>query len=311
LAQTFVKFISLFSGVGGFDLGLEQAGWECVYQVELKKWCYQTLQRIWPDVPKQKDIHDVNGALIPVADVIVFGSPCQDLSLAGTKLGLDGGRSSLFYEATRVIKEIRDATQGQFPKYAIWENVPGAFNANGGADFSKVLDTLAEVGALGIEWACLDAQYFGVPQHRLRLFTVATFCPARSNRGGREILHVQHVGRRFIAKSGDAFRSDPSAPVAMFGGGRTKTWKEREISVTLTATDRRAASNGVMYGTKMRRLTPIEHERLMGWPDNHTAFRADGKKNSDAMRYEMCGNGVVAPVAKWIGEQINLAEIGL
>jgi DNA (cytosine-5)-methyltransferase 1 len=97
----------------------------------------------------------------------------------------------------------------------------------------------------------------------------------------------------------------------MFGGGRTKTWKEREISVTLTATDKGAVGNGAMYGTRMRRLTPVEHERLMGWPDNHTAFRFDGKKNTDSARYEMCGNGVVAPVAQWIAEQIDLAEIGL
>jgi DNA (cytosine-5)-methyltransferase 1 len=306
-----VRFVSLFTGVGGLDLCLEQAGWECVYQVEIKKWCYQTLQRNWPNVPKQKDVHDVNGALIPIADVIVFGSPCQDLSLGGKMEGLKGDRSSLFFEATRIIKEMLDATKGQFPKYAIWENVPGAFNTNGGADFGKVLDTLAEVGAMGIEWACLDAQHFGLPQHRLRLFTVACFCPTRSDRGGREILHVTHVGRRFIAKSGDAFRSDPTTPAAMFGGGRSKTWKEREVAVTLTATDKRAPSNGVVYGDRIRKLTPIEHERLMGWPDNHTAFRADGKKNSDAARYEMCGNGVAAPVAQWVAEQINLAEIGL
>lgn len=304
-----MKFISLFTGAGGLDLGFEAAGWECVYQVELNKWCYQTLERHWPNVPKQKDIRNVNGADLPFADVIAFGSPCQDLSRGGKETGIDGAKSSLFYEATRVIKEMRDASQGQFPKYAIWENVPGAFSANGGADFGKVLDTLAEVGALGIEWTCLDAQHFGVPQHRLRLFVLACFNPDSAIRGGEQVFNVQHVGRRYIATSSDSIETGIDQVPVVFGGGRSKIWKERLVTTTLCATDEKSPSNVVLHEYGIRKLVPLEYERLMGWPEGHTAYRANGKTNSDTTRYRMCGNGVVAPVATWVAQQVD--KIGL
>ncbi len=158
-----MRFGSLFAGVGGFDIGLEAAGWECAWQVEWDKHCQQTLQHHWPDVPKWWDVSDVNGAELPPVDVITFGSPCQDLSVAGKRAGLDGGRSNLFFEATRIIKEMRDATNGTYPRWAIWENVPGALSSNNGADFERVLEEMVDLGGHHIEWSILDAQFFGVP----------------------------------------------------------------------------------------------------------------------------------------------------
>jgi DNA (cytosine-5)-methyltransferase 1 len=108
-------------------------------------------------------VSDVNGAELPPVDVITFGSPCQDLSVAGKRAGLDGGRSNLFFEATRIIKEMRDATNGTYPRWAIWENVPGALSSNNGADFERVLEEMVDLGGHHIEWSILDAQFFGVP----------------------------------------------------------------------------------------------------------------------------------------------------
>ena len=191
-------FGSLFAGVGGFDIGFEAAGWKCEFQVEWDKHCQQTLQHHWPDVPKWWDVSDVKGTELPPVDLITFGSPCQDLSVAGNRAGLqlEGGRSNLFYEATRIIKEMRDGTGNNFPRWAIWENVPGAFSSNKGADFGSVLDEMANIGAVAVEWNCLDAQFFGVPQRRRRVFVIACFDPAIANRGGQKILPVSEGRRR-------------------------------------------------------------------------------------------------------------------
>jgi DNA (cytosine-5)-methyltransferase 1 len=195
-----MKFGSLFAGVGGFDLGFEAAGMECCFQVEWDKHCQQVLAHHWPDVPRWSDVSDVNGAELPPVDVITFGSPCQDLSVAGKRAGLDGGRSNLFFEATRIIREMRDGTDGVFPRVAVWENVPGAFSSNEGHDFGSVLDGLAESGALGIEWAVLDARWFGVPQRRRRIFVVAEYDPARAFRSGNPIFAIGKGSPRDLEK---------------------------------------------------------------------------------------------------------------
>lgn len=195
-----MKFGSLFAGVGGFDLGLEAAGWTCAWQVEWDKHCQQVLGHHWPDVPKWWDVSDVNGTELPPVDVITFGSPCQDLSVAGKRAGLEGSRSNLFFEATRIIKEMRDATRNTFPRWAIWENVPGAFNSRNGDDFEAVIKEMANLGGHHIEWHCVDAQFFGVPQRRRRVFVIACFDSAILNRGGREVLPVGEGRRRNPAK---------------------------------------------------------------------------------------------------------------
>ena len=110
---------SLFAGVGGFDLGMEQAGFTVLWQAEWDKHCQSVLRRHWPDCALYGDVTDVNGGEIPPVDVITFGSPCQDLSVAGKRAGLDGDRSSMFFQAIRIIKEVRDATEGVFPRVAV------------------------------------------------------------------------------------------------------------------------------------------------------------------------------------------------
>lgn len=149
------------------------------------------------------DITKIKGDNIPQVDIITFGSPCQDLSIAGKRAGLSGGRSGLFMEAVRVIKEMREATNGEYPKYAVWENVPGAFSSNKGEDFRTVLEELARIKETGISipspdkskwakaglitgddwsiaWRTMDAQYWGVPQRRLRISLVLDLTGGRA-----------------------------------------------------------------------------------------------------------------------------------
>jgi DNA (cytosine-5)-methyltransferase 1 len=189
-----MKVLSLFSGVGGFDMGLENAGMETVFQCEWDKHCRTILDRHWPDVPKWDDVSTLTGEHIlahaPVIDVVAWGSPCQDLSVAGKRAGLEGGRSNLFYEGMRIITELRKASNGKYPRISIWENVYGALNSNKGEDFEAILKEMVEAGSLLCEWRVLDAQYFGIPQRRRRVFVVAVFDSATANRCPDPLLPV-------------------------------------------------------------------------------------------------------------------------
>jgi DNA (cytosine-5)-methyltransferase 1 len=393
---------SLFSGVGGFDMGFDQAEYDCVFQVEWDKNCQQILTKHWPEVPKWLDVQEVNGAEIPPCDVLTFGSPCQDLSVAGKRAGLDGDRSSMFYEATRIIKEMRDATESVYPRIVVWENVPGAITSNNGADFGQVLDTLADIGAVDIHWSVLDAQYFGVPQRRRRIFVIAIFDPATAARCPETLLPViegsrgdfakgrkarkdaarlaeasvdssneqtigslcardyKGVGNQYVAENklvvekdfdnGSENRTTVLMPVAysIREDAKANNFSATETDVALClnglvpstqshhaqifiaepqptyAFDTQFGSNAAVFedtsptlkstqqppsvsppGLAVRRLTPLECERLMGWPDDHTRWTADGKEQADTNRYRQCGNGVATPVARWIAQHIR------
>ena len=186
-----MKFVSLFAGAGGFDLGLEAAGHECIGQCEIEPTARAVLERHWPHVPKHDDVTTIQHDTFPHPELVTFGSPCQDLSVAGKRAGMVDGetRSGLFYEAVRYIREIQEATDGLLPRCALWENVPGAYSSNGGEDFATVLALLVggdvrtpptgwpnagvAFGPLGsAEWRTLDSQYFGVAQRRRRVFLV-------------------------------------------------------------------------------------------------------------------------------------------
>jgi len=250
-----MRFGELFAGVGGFSLGLEKAGWKCGWQVEWDPHCQQTLAHHWPDVPRWGDVSDVRGWELPVVDVITFGSPCQDLSVAGKRAGLEGGRSGLFFEATRIIKEMRDATRGTFPRWAIWENVVGALSSRDGDDFEAVLQEMVGLGACLVEWAVLDAQFFGVPQRRRRVFVLACFDPATAERCGEQILAVGESRRRNPAK-GKQKGQDPAGAVATgFGNSGFERWAEQRSAITLSARDYKSPNNVVVPAP----FTPSSH----------------------------------------------------
>jgi DNA (cytosine-5)-methyltransferase 1 len=174
------RFGSVFSGIGGFDLGFERAGWECAWQIENDPFCRRVLERHWPAVPKWGDLRAVRGAELPEVDLVCGGWPCQDLSVAGRRAGLAGARSGLFWELVRLIKELREASGGTRPTTVVGENVPGLLSSDGGRDFAAVLHGLADSGCVEVGWRVLDSRFFGVPQRRRRVFLVGRLggpCP--------------------------------------------------------------------------------------------------------------------------------------
>ena len=189
---------SLFDGSGGFPLGGLLAGITPVWASEIEPFPIRVTTKRLPFMKHYGDISQMDGGKIEPVDIITFGSPCTDMSIAGRRAGLDGKQSSLFYQAIRIIQEMREATHGRYPRYIVWENVPGAFSSNRGEDFKAVLEAvigIKEPGAqvsmpeknlwpyadlyLGEQWSVayrtLDAQYWGVPQRRRRIYLVADF----------------------------------------------------------------------------------------------------------------------------------------
>ena len=187
---------SLFDGSGGFPLGGLLSGITPVWASEIEPFPIRVTTKRLPFMKHYGDVSKMDGADVEPVDIITFGSPCQDMSIAGRREGLDGSRSSLFYEAVRIVKEMRCATDGKYPRYIVWENVPGAFSSNKGADFQSVLEEICSVKGYEIDparparwpaageivaddfslaWRVFDAQYWGVPQRRKRIYLVADF----------------------------------------------------------------------------------------------------------------------------------------
>lgn len=224
-----MKLMSLFDGSGGFPLAASLCGIEPVYAAEVEPYPIAVTKNRFPKMKHLGDVSKVKGGEIEPVDIITFGSPCQDMSIAGKRAGLkhaDMGddettRSGLFLEAIRIIKEMREATNGVYPRYAIWENVPGAFSSNRGEDFRTVLEEFIRVkekdavmpdvpkagwpyadcysgNGWSLAYRVFDAKYWGVPQRRRRIYLVADF---RGQRAG-EILFKREGLRGHTAQSG-------------------------------------------------------------------------------------------------------------
>lgn len=224
-----MKLMSLFDGSGGFPLAASLCGIEPVYAAEVEPYPIAVTKNRFPKMKHLGDVSKVKGGEIEPVDIITFGSPCQDMSIAGKRAGLkhaDMGddettRSGLFLEAIRIIKEMREATNGVYPRYAIWENVPGAFSSNRGEDFRTVLEEFIRVkekdavmpdvpkagwpyadcysgNGWSLAYRVFDAQYWGVPQRRRRIYLVADF---RGQRAGEILLKPEGL-RRNSAQSG-------------------------------------------------------------------------------------------------------------
>lgn len=181
---------SLFDGSGGFPLGGMLAGITPVWASEIEPFPIRVTTKRLPFMKHYGNVSEMDGGKVEPVDIITFGSPCQDMSVAGKRAGLEGSRSNLFYEAVRIIKEMRNATGDEYPKWACWENVPGAFSSSGGEDFRCVLESLCGVidesvsipkpkkwanageilgDSYSLAWRVLDAQFWGVPQRRKRM----------------------------------------------------------------------------------------------------------------------------------------------
>ena len=199
-----MKLGSLFDGSGGFPLAGAICGITPVWASEVEKFPIAVTSKRLPNMEHLGDIREIDGAAIKPVDIITFGSPCQDLSIAGKRAGLRGERSGLFAEAIRIIKEMRYATHGKYPRYIVWENVPGAFSSNKGEDFRIVLQEIAQIAdpkvsiprsaakwngageivaeTYSIAYRTLDAQFWGVPQRRRRIYLVGDFGGQRAGK---------------------------------------------------------------------------------------------------------------------------------
>lgn len=229
---------SLFDGSGGFPLGGLLSGITPLWASEIEPFPIRVTTKRFPQVQHLGDISQVSGADIAPVDIITFGSPCTDMSVAGKRAGLDGRQSVLFYQAIRIIKEMRCATNGNYPRYIVWENVPGAFSSNKGEDFRAVLEEICKVKdesvsvpqsgkwtnageivgeQFSLAWRVLDAQYWGVPQRRKRIYLVADFA-------GRSAGKILFESEGLSGYSAEGFRSWQGTSCHAEGGtGETGT----------------------------------------------------------------------------------------
>lgn len=288
-----LKVASFFSGIGGFDLGLERAGMEVVFQCEWNAFCQKVLQKHWPNVKLMGDINDVTISEVPKAEVWCGGFPCQDVSLAnqGKRKGLEGNRSGHFYKYAELIEQGR-------PEWVLVENVPGLLNSNNGNDFRVVIDTLDELG-YGVAWRVLDAKYFGTPQRRRRVYIVASYRSQRAAEvlfepGAIAIAPRQGLGQREIASSGNG-TCDPTSNLYSIqhagigrkasAGPQAKGYRNDGETYTL---DSRGSSDAVCQTD-----APFGIRETTGVSGG-----------LDSNRFRTLGNAVAVPVIEWIGRRL-------
>jgi DNA (cytosine-5)-methyltransferase 1 len=365
-----MRYLSLFSGIEAVSVAWEPLGWECVGVSEILPYQSSVLKHHYPDVPNLGDVTKIaEGDLIKLGkiDIVVFGSPCQDMSISGKRAGLnaikeDENHSSiLFFEGVRVF---RLAQKHCGARFMLWENVAGALSSQQGKDFGTILETLVGVkfgdsglvwgnegvvcGTGGLcEWAVLDSQFFGVPQRRRRVFALLDTGNWRNRKP--ILLEAEHL-RKITSKDGSKEKKDTIRIKESFASNfcveQVKTfdrqgisqWGENTVASTISARDWKSATDlvcysiaeniinrehhtgargvgfnneisftlnatgvhGVIYNHKIRRLTPIECERLQGFPDNWTNVG----NPSIAKRYNALGRSMAVPVMHWIGKRI-------
>ena len=261
---------SLFDGIGTWQLSAKHNGIKPLWSCEIDSYPSAVSHYHFPETKQYGDIKEIHGDSIEPVNIICAGSPCQELSLAGNRKGFNGDRSSLFLEATRVFHEMRNATHGKYPRFFVWENVTGALSSTHGNDFRAVLEEIGQSrvpmsrkwGGCGvarlpqcdIAWRVLDAQYWGVPQRRRRIFLVADF--ATSERRAAEILLVEKRLPRDSQESRSKKQgSSDGTGTGTQGAGSVKTYSvqafghiiENDKASALKARDFKGATNFVGY----------------------------------------------------------------
>ena len=362
-----MNHLDLFSGIGGFSLGLKNAGIPInnSYFSEIDKYAIQVYQNNFKESKYVGSVTDIRGEQLPKIDIITFGSPCQDFSLAGKRTGMQGHRSSLISEAIRLISECR-------PRFFIWENVKGTFSSNDSNDFWSIIQTFANIGGYRLEWQLLNTSWF-LPQNRERIYLVGYI----GNGSGKEVFPIRENNQKIdesrtnpnsltltaryratsqgsyiaernkvsqekiIVKSAtkDGYETATPGDAINLSNPNSKTRRGRvgkKQSQTLDTacnmgvvqptrlgnsetfgnyskdngkdafTIRSSNPNGIALDSKIRRLTPLECERLQGFPDNWTQKGTAGLI-SDSQRYKMCGNAVTVDVVQAVGERIKNA----
>ena len=337
-----MKLGSLFDGSGGFPLAGFLCGIEPVWASEVEPYPIAVTKTRFPNMKHLGDISKINGAEIEPVDIITFGSPCQDLSVAGKRAGLkheDNGddettRSGLFMEAVRIIKEMREKTNGEYPRFAVWENVPGAFSSNKGEDFRIVLEELVKVveptavmpavpqfgwayadSYCGDGWSLayrvFDAQYWGVPQRRRRIYLVADF----RGQCAREILFEREGLRGYFTEGRTPWQTTPADAERSIGTND----REGEIPYTLkirsgVSVDSygKAAGKGALIQKNLSATLGVSQDQYLFQPVGADPYNGDLTGDKSATLGVNCGlstgrNAVVEPIA--VATQQGGAEI--
>jgi DNA (cytosine-5)-methyltransferase 1 len=337
-----MKYLSLFSGIEAATVGWHHLGWECVGVSEIDPFACEVLKQRLPHIPNLGDITKItkeklNEIRSNGLDIVVGGSPCQAFSVAGLRKGLEDPRGNLMLEYIRVVATV-------LPTYFIWENVPGVLSSNGGRDFGTLLQAMEKLG-YQLCWRTLDSKNFGVPQRRRRVFLVGSLANNRhpfeilfepkslqgnhtkskekrkNNTSKTPESTEEHLYRLASLRTGGNVESNVSPTLtSTMGSGDTlpvTTYTaEKQYAATLCARDYKGICSDsfghdsqqlVNTKTKVRRLTPIECERLQGFPDNWTQIAWRGKEPKDcpiSHRYKCLGNSMTTNVMRWIGERI-------
>ncbi len=365
-----MNVLSVFTGVGGIDLGLERAGHRIVGQCEADPWRRAILAHHWPDThiatsvqavrylaergrwPDGSYLHEGPTGARPRRlrtvggdagradagrsracgtysdggiDGICGGFPCQDVSSAGLRAGLAGSRSGLWWEYLRIIDAIR-------PGWVLIENVPGLLTSNGGRDFGAVIGSLADVGYC-LAWRVVDSRFFGVPQRRRRVFILGTrvgddpdgararagavlavgeSCrrhPPQGREKGPRVAVVSALGTSNGGRGGWRVGAEEAAGNQVIVAFHSKAAGSKRTRVVrsggVAGTAFRGGAEAVLHGARVRRLTPVECERLQGFPDDWTLI--PNAKSPDSRRYAAMGDAVTVTVAEWIGQRLKAA----
>ena len=334
-----MKYASVCSGVEAATLAWMPLGWDAVWFSEIEPFPCAVLKERFPNVPNLGDMTKIEGEKYRgTVDLLVGGTPCQGFSTAGKQGGLNDPRSALCLAYCGLLETMR-------PRWFVWENVPGVFSTNGGEDFRAFLRKIDEIG-YSCAWRVLDAQYVrvdgfprAVPQRRRRVFVIGHFGDWRypaSVLFEPGCLSGDTPPRRI---KGEGVAPDAKDSTRTTGSG--VFWNENDYAETLKAncdcdrmpdtgrlncvidvcraTQQANAKSGTEGGNlqivqqklAVRRLLPVECERLMGFPDNHTRIPWRGKPEEqcpDSPRYKACGNSMCVNVMRWIGMRIEYVE---
>lgn len=319
--MTKFRYGSVCSGIEAATAAWHPLGWEPAFFSEIEPFPRAVLAHHYPDVPLHGDFTTIQGDEYGAINLLVGGTPCQSFSVAGLRGGLDDDRGNLALEFLRL-------AQRKGPRWLVWENVPGVLSSNGGRDFGSILGGLVELG-YGFAYRVLDAQYFGVAQRRRRVFVVG--CLGDASRAAavlfeRNSLQGHSAPSRKkgkdIAGKASASSGDCDAVGTLRckrpGEGGVQGDFDHIVPVISPALNTQSGSHHapdtkayVALASAVRRLTPVECERLQGFPDNFTLIPWRGKAPEDCPdgpRYKALGNSMAVPVMRWIGERIMKVE---
>jgi DNA-cytosine methyltransferase len=301
-----IRFGSICSGIEAASVAWcgphSPLNWSCQWTAETDPFCRDLLAHHYPDVDRYLDLNHITNAYLnpaeskylPDIDLLVAGTPCQSFSVAGRRFGLDDPRGNVTLEWLRLIRAMRDA--GRPPRWLVWENVPGVLSIDGGRTFGTILGTLAKLG-YGFAYRVLHAASFGVPLRRRRVFLVGH--SSGSPVSPQAVLGVSPDGRRYRRP-----RQIRNPCVFNLRGRSEGSQPEFGHLISLRAAAGGSSNSYIVQDGVVRRLTPLEKERVMGFPNNYTAI--PGAHNSQ--RSHAIGNSFPVPILYWIGHRITLME---